>query len=76
MAQGKTAQSTISEVVSHTKSLEVSPSVHSSTSNVYASGGQTVRQYKHGSGGKTHSGKRGTKETPQKLMGAHHKRGH
>lgn len=76
MAQGKTAQSTIGEVKAHINALEVSPSCHSSTSNVYASGGHTASQPKHSGGGKTHSGKRGTKETPEKLGPAHHKRGH
>jgi len=56
--------------------LEISPSHRSATSNVYASGGHTVKQAKHGGGGKTHAGKRGTKETPEKLGSAHHKRGH
>jgi hypothetical protein len=77
MSQGKTAQCSTSEVAAHCKSLEVSPSVDTSkTSHVYASGGQTPKQHKHSGGGKTHSGKRGTKETPQKLSGMHHKRGH
>ena len=56
--------------------LEASPSCHSSTSNVYASGGHTAKQPKHSGKGKTHSGKRSTKETPEKIGMAHHKRGH
>jgi hypothetical protein len=76
MAMGSTANQNIGTVKSTCASLEVSPSHKSQTSNVYASGGHTVKQKKHSSGGKTHAGKRGTKETPQKLTGAHHKRGH
>lgn len=77
MSQGKTAHCTTSEVASHCKSLEVSPSVDTSkTSHVYASGGHTVKQHKHPSGGKTHTGHRGTPETGSALKSVHHKRGH
>lgn len=76
MAHGSTANQSIGAVKSTCDGLEVSPSHKSSTSNVYASGGHTVKQKKHSGSGKTHSGSRGTKETPEKLGGAHHKRGH
>lgn len=76
MANGSSAHSTIGTVKSTCDSLECSPSHKSQTSNVYASGGHTVKQHKHSGAGKTHAGKRGTKETPEKLGGAHHKRGH
>ena len=76
MAMGSTANQNIGTVKSTCNSLEVSPSHRSQTSNVYASGGQTPKQHKHSSGGKTHAGKRGTKETPQKIGAAHKKRGH
>jgi len=76
MAMGTSAHQGIGTVKSTCNSLEVSPSQRSQTSNVYASGGHTVKQAKHSGAGKTHAGKRGTKETPQKLSGMHHKRGH
>jgi len=76
MANGSTAHATIETVKSSCKSLEASPSCHSATSNVYASGGSTAKQPKHSGAGKTHAGHRGTKETPEKLHPAHHKRGH
>ena len=77
MAMGKTAQCGVGEVAAHCKSLEVSPSVDTGkTSHVYAFGGQTAKQAKVTRGGKTHTGHRGTKETPQKLSGMHHTRGH
>ena len=76
MAMGTSAHQGIGTVKSTCNSLEVSPSQRSQTSNVYASGGQTAKQHKHSGGGKTHAGKRGTKETPQKIGTAHHKRGH
>lgn len=76
MANGSSAHSTVGTVKSTCDSLEVSPSHKSATSNVYASGGTTAKQHKHSGGGKTHAGKRGTKETPEKLGPAHHKRGH
>jgi hypothetical protein len=76
MANGSTAHQGIEAVKSTCNSLEVSPSHRSQTSHVYASGGQTPKQHKHSGSGKTHAGKRGTKETPQKLSGMHHKRGH
>ncbi len=76
MAMGTTANQSIGAVKSTCNSLEVSPSQRSQTSNVFASGGHTVKQKKHSSSGKTHAGKRETKETPQKIGTAHHKRGH
>ncbi len=76
MAMGTTANQSIGAVKSTCNSLEVSPSQRSQTSNVFASGGQTAKAHKHSGAGKTHAGKRGTKETPQKIGAAHHKRGH
>lgn len=77
MANGKTAHMTVQEVKNICHDLEVSPSCHSETSNVYASGGSTVTQPKHGDGGKTHAGSRGqTKEVPTKFNPANEKRGH
>ena len=75
MANGKTAQSTISEVVSHCHGLECSPSKSSASSPVYGKG-KTAKQPAHPSKGKTHAGKRGTKETPEKFGQAHAKKGH
>jgi hypothetical protein len=75
MAHGSTANANIATVKSTCDSLECSPSHRSQTSNVYAHGGKTVKQAKV-TRGKTHAGHRGTKETPQKLSGMHHKRGH
>ena len=76
MANGKTAQMSVAEVKAVCNTLEVSPSCHSESSNVYASGGMTAVAEKHSSAGKTHSGSRGTKETPEKLNAANEKRGH
>lgn len=76
MAQGKTAQCSVTEVANHTKSLEVSPSVNTGkTSNVYASGGHTVKQKEHPTGGKS-VGKGETGHTPSKFASAHAKKGH
>lgn len=74
MAVGKTAHMSVGEVKSHLKSLECSPSLHSATSPIYGKG-HTVKETKV-SGGKTHSGSRSTKETPEKLGSANRKRGH
>lgn len=76
MANGSTAHTTVEAVKASCRSLETSPSCHSESSNVYASGGHTTPPAKHSGAGKTHSGKRGTKETPEKLGAAHNKRGH
>jgi hypothetical protein len=75
MAVGKTAQCSVSEVAAHSKSLEVSPSKNSPSSPVYGKG-KTASQPAHPSSGKTHAGKRGTKETPEKFGAAHAKKGH
>jgi hypothetical protein len=75
MAMGKTANCSTSEVASHCKSLEMSPSVNTSkTSPVYGKG-KTAHQPKHPSHGKSH-GKGGTPGTPQKFSSAHSKKGH
>lgn len=76
MAHGSNANESIGAVKATCNSLECSPSHNSASSNVYASGGHTAKAEKHSGKGKTHAGKRGTKETPEKLSGAHHKRGH
>jgi hypothetical protein len=55
--------------------LEVSPSKSSASSPVHGKG-HTPSAGARGHASKTHSGKRGTKETPQKLGSAHAKRGH
>jgi hypothetical protein len=76
MAMGKTAQCTTAEVAAHCKSLEVSPSVNTGkTSNVYASGGHTVKQKEHPTGGKSVA-KGGTEHTSSKFGSAHAKKGH
>lgn len=77
MANGKTAQMSVSEVKNICYDLETSPSCHSESSPVYGGGGQTVKQPEHGDGGKTHAGSRGqTKEMPTKFNPANEKRGH
>lgn len=75
MAQGKTAHVSVNEVCSTVDSLEVSPSHHSESSPIYGNGGKTAVQPETHTG-KTHSGHRGTRETPQKFSPAHSKRGH
>lgn len=77
MANGKTAQMSVSEVKNICHELEISPSCHSESSHVYASGGETAKQPPHAEGGKTHAGSRSqTPETPPKFSPAHNKRGH
>lgn len=73
MATG--VHTSVEGVKSTCKGLEVSPSGHSASSPVYGKG-KTASQPSRGHGGKTHAGKRSTKETPEKLGGAHAKRGH
>jgi len=75
MANGTSAHGTIESVKSTCNSLEISPSQKSATSPVYGKG-KTASQPQRGHSSKTHAGKRATKETPEKLGGAHSKRGH
>jgi hypothetical protein len=75
MAMGSTANQAIGTVKSTCNSLEVSPSHKSATSPVYNKGREQKPPHR-GHSGKTHAGHRGTKETPEKFGGAHHKRGH
>ncbi len=66
---------TVDEVKECCDELEVSPSKRSASSPVYGKG-KTPTQPQRGHGSKTHAGKRGTKETPERLSPAHAKRGH
>lgn len=65
----------IEQVKATCNKLEISPSCHSASSPIYGKG-STPKQPQRGHGSKTHAGKRGTKETPEKLGAAHAKKGH